>query len=125
MFFKKKTTLWTALIAVLLPIAIFSCNEKECPIAPEQEIGTVIVNPSPDSIDAPWVLVGPEDYSKSDTGDHTISGLVVGNYVITWEGVSGWIAAQTDTQALVANGTITFSGIYTVSCQTRWDRIST
>jgi hypothetical protein len=46
--------------------------------------GTIIVNPDPDMIEAPWTLVGPDDYELAGNGDRTLSGLLLGSYTLTW-----------------------------------------
>jgi uncharacterized protein (TIGR02145 family) len=76
------------------------------------ETGTIVINPSPDSIDAPWSLLGPDSYSTSGTGDSTLTGLDPGEYTVTWGAVSGWITPSNSTQTLTADETVTFSGTY-------------
>lgn len=74
--------------------------------------GTVVIDPSPDIINAPWLLSGPEGYSTSGTGDETITYLSQGYYTITWGNISGWVTPSNSAQFLVENGTIIFSGLY-------------
>jgi len=76
------------------------------------QTGTIIIDPSPDSIGAPWSLSGPNSYSASGNGDQTLTSFDPGDYTITWGSVPGWTTPSNSTQTLTANGTVTFSGIY-------------
>ena len=78
----------------------------------ESVTGTVIVNPTPDHINAPWSLSGPGGYNASGNGDETISDLDAGSYSINWGGVSGWETPSNSSQSLPEGGTITFNGVY-------------
>ena len=77
-------------------------------------IGTVVINPEPDSINAPWTLTGPYSYSQSGTGDQTLSDLPTGDYTLAWEDVSGWTkpTPASETKAVASGGTTTFAGTY-------------
>ena len=75
--------------------------------------GTIVIDPSPDSIDAPWLLEGPNGYSNSGTGDDTLLNLDPGDYTITWENKSGWFYPSDTTDNLTYGETITFVGNYT------------
>ena len=87
------------------PVGIdFDCGE-----APE-ETGTIIIDPDPDSLNAPWTLTGPQN--ESGTGDATLSEMPVGQYTIAWGPVSGYVTPAGDTQTLVTGGTVTFEGDY-------------
>ncbi len=74
--------------------------------------GSVTVNPNPDSLNAPWTLTGPNEYSLSGTGDQTISSLIAGDYTITWGASGSWTKPSNETKALTAGGSITFTGNY-------------
>jgi uncharacterized protein (TIGR02145 family) len=73
--------------------------------------GTIVVNPEPNSINAPWSITGPCNYSAA--GDMTLFNVYSGNYTMTWGNVSGWITPSTSMQALSRGQTITFNGTYT------------
>jgi hypothetical protein len=51
--------------------------------------GTVMINPDPDNISAPWTLTGPNSYSQSGVGDQTLTSLAPGDYTLTWGDVPG------------------------------------
>ena len=81
-----------------------------------EPVATVVVNPDPDSINAPWTLTGPGGYSRSGTGGRTINidNPVSGDYTLTWGNVIGWTkpSPASSTLALAAGGTVTFAGTY-------------
>ena len=77
--------------------------------------GTVVVNPDPDSINAPWTLTGPYSYSQSGTGDQTLNNLPAGDYTIAWGNVSGWTKPGGETKAVTSGETTIFSGTYSQS----------
>jgi len=95
---------------VLAVIAVTGCDSDD-PAAPEPK-GEVVIDPSPDVINAPWTLVGPAGNIRSGTGDQTLSNLEPGDCTITWGGVDGWIAPAVQTQTLMADSTMTFTGTY-------------
>jgi len=74
--------------------------------------GTIVVDPEPDSLNAPWSLVGPCSYSSSGNGDETLTSLDPGDYTVTWGEVSGWITPAEEMQTLAADDTVTFNGVY-------------
>ncbi len=80
-------------------------------IPPEE--GTIVVNPGPNSINAPWDLAGPNSYDLSGSGDITIEDMATGEYIVTWGAVPGWVVPEDETQTLSNNETIEFSGTYT------------
>ena len=82
----------------------------------QQTTGTIVVNPDPNAINAPWTLTGPNSYSQSGTGDQTLSSLPIGDYTLTWGDVNaGWSKPSPafSIQTLASGGTITFTGTYT------------
>jgi uncharacterized protein (TIGR02145 family) len=71
-----------------------------------------IIDPSPDLLEAPWSLTGPEGFSASGNGDDTLISLEVGEYTITWGDVFAWVTPPDSTHILASEDTVTFSGIY-------------
>ena len=96
---------------ILAMVPLFGCGPDD-PEVPGK-IGTVKINPSPDSINAPWSLSGPED--RSGEGDETYSDLKVGSYTISWGDVQGWTSPSGSTIELKDTGTITFDNVSLVS----------
>jgi uncharacterized protein (TIGR02145 family) len=78
----------------------------------EEGPGTVVIDPSPDSINAPWSVTGPGSYSASGAGDDTLADLAAGDYTVTWEAVPGWLTPAGEMKHLAGGQTIAFSGIY-------------
>lgn len=74
--------------------------------------GTIVINPDPNSINAPWTLTGPCTYGGN--GDLTIPNAYPGSYKLTWGTVSGWALPNPSisTQSLTIGQTITFNGTY-------------
>ena len=92
---------------------VAGCNSDD-PVAPEPA-GTIVVNPSPDVLAAPWSLVGPEAFATTGNGDQTLADLVPGEYSITWEEVADWTAPASETATLADGAVVTFTGVYAVS----------
>jgi hypothetical protein len=75
-------------------------------------VGTIVIDPSPDALDAPWMLTGPDGYSESDTGDRALPNVPAGDYTLTWGEVSGWLGPPSETRSLAADATVTFTASY-------------
>jgi formylglycine-generating enzyme required for sulfatase activity len=74
--------------------------------------GSATINAEPNSLDAGWTLVGPNDVSRSGTGDAELFDLAVGEYSLFWDDVRSWNTPGTETEMLAGSGTLAFSGIY-------------
>jgi hypothetical protein len=76
--------------------------------------GTVVIDPEPDILNAPWNLDGPGG-PWSGNGDSTMEHMTPGDYILTWGGVEGWNVPSPNPQSriLMAGGMVTFSGTYT------------
>ncbi|NIP43173.1 MAG: hypothetical protein GWN61_10935, partial [candidate division Zixibacteria bacterium] len=74
----------------------------------------ILIDPSPDSLDAPWELSGPNGYSISGSGDSTISGeeLEPGQYTLQWGTVSGWQRPAGSTKLLSDKTPTIFRGLF-------------
>jgi uncharacterized protein (TIGR02145 family) len=72
----------------------------------------IVLNPTPDSIQAPWSLMGPDGPVPSGNGNDTLAGLIPGDYTLSWGHIWGWIAPPDSTITLPENDTITFVGSY-------------
>ena len=75
-------------------------------------LGTIVVDPEPISLNAPWSLVGPCGYSTSGSGPVTLNDLNAGDYTITWGDRYCWTKPSNSTKTLVGGHTLTFQGIY-------------
>jgi formylglycine-generating enzyme required for sulfatase activity len=77
--------------------------------------GWIVIDPEPNAINAPWQLSGPSGFSQSGNGDLTLTDMTAGDYTLTWGllvGLARPLPAVV-TQSLTANGTLTFTGVYT------------
>jgi formylglycine-generating enzyme required for sulfatase activity len=90
---------------------VFSGVYLETPPA----LGTIVIHPEPNNIDAPWQLSGPDGSLTAGAGDLTLEDLVAGEYSIEWGNVVEWNAPANSLQTLPADGTITFNGIYSAN----------
>jgi chitodextrinase len=79
---------------------------------PLVQLGTIVVNPEPNSIGAPWSIAGPCGYVSSGNGDAVVTDLYPGQYSVTWGGVAGWTSPSSATQTLASGQTLTFTGTY-------------
>ena len=75
-------------------------------------LGTIVVNPNPNSLNASWALTGPNGYILAGSGDQTISDLIPGGYTITWGNVAEWVIPMPVTKTLLAGDSIFFPGTY-------------
>ncbi|HOX27232.1 MAG TPA: hypothetical protein PLL30_16055 [Candidatus Krumholzibacteria bacterium] len=104
------------LVAVLPLVAALAlpgcCDDNDEPTPPEPEVGTIVVDPSPDAINPPWELLGPDDYVHSGEGDETLEGRLPGEYTITWVDVDGYITPTSETLILAVNTTAVFAATY-------------
>ena len=78
----------------------------------ESALGTIEIDPNPDSLNAPWTLTGPNAFSHSFNGDAVEGYLDPGEYTVTWGDVTGWDTPSPSTQTLAAGESITFTGTY-------------
>jgi len=109
----KKPQIALAIIFFLSSLVPLSGCSDDDPAAPAPaQTGTIVIDPSPDTIDASWELAGPAGYNEDGTGDMTLSKLALGDYTVTWGDVANWIKPAADAKSLVADTTVTFSGVY-------------
>ncbi len=79
-------------------------------------VGTIIIELAPDGlIGAGWTLSGP--HSATGSSDSTLVDVPGGEYTLTWHSVTGWSGPSNSNQFLPANGTLTFSGTYTLDLE--------
>jgi hypothetical protein len=82
--------------------------------APTSPTGTVVVDPKPSIAQAPWTLLGPNNFSTTGAGFAALLEREIGSYTVTWNGMTGWTspAPSQQTAALQEGGMLTFSGTY-------------
>ncbi len=98
---------------IMLATALVGCGgDDDDPVPVPPPGGTVVVNAEPDSIAAPWQLVGPGGVVRAAAGDTTLADLTPGDYTLSWGAVGGWIAPTGGTQTLAEDAVATFAGTY-------------
>jgi len=92
-----------------------SCSDDDnTTTGPPVSSGTIIVDPQPDSISPPWLLVGPGGFSHAGNGDTTFVQLGAGDYSLTWGDYPDWTIPGPNPHdvQLVAWDTLTIQGTY-------------
>jgi len=75
--------------------------------------GTIVIDTSPDSIDAPWKLHGPSGELLTGAGDTILTGKSVGSYNLQWRPVYDWWTPTKERTLELGNGeTVVFSSEY-------------
>jgi formylglycine-generating enzyme required for sulfatase activity len=106
---------------LFIAAGLWSCSKM--PTEPQRDnprdqhnplLVSIVINPEPNSINAPWQITGPNAFSQSGTGDTTLANMAVGSYTLTWGAVTGWITPSPAavTQTLALDGVVTFAGSY-------------
>lgn len=80
----------------------------------EKATGIIVVDPNPDSIEAAWHLDGPDGFSFDGSGDMTLANIMVGDYTVVWTAAENWVTPVTETLAVMAESTTTFTGDYLI-----------
>ncbi|MBU2502060.1 formylglycine-generating enzyme family protein [bacterium] len=74
--------------------------------------GTIVIEPVPTGLAAPWSLYTPGGVIIEGSGAQTLVAPAVGDYLITWLPVGGYAAPPKESLNLVQDGTLTFTGYY-------------
>jgi hypothetical protein len=79
------------------------------------ETGTVIVEPRPLGLNAPWSLTGPNGFSRAGSGTATFTDLDIGTYEVAWQAVANWNSPSPtqESRTLTSGATLRFTGTYT------------
>jgi formylglycine-generating enzyme required for sulfatase activity len=106
------------LLILVSAITIGCGGDNENPVVPQ--VGAITINPEPNSIGAPWQITGPNAFSRSGSGDATLTEMTAGTYTLTWGTAAGWTTPSpaAATQTLAASGTLTFTGTYVAQAST-------
>jgi len=74
-------------------------------------VGLVEIDLSPDDlVGAGWTLTGPRN--ELGSGDTLLTEMPIGEYVLAWMNVAGYVSPSTATDTLIQDGTIEFAGVY-------------
>lgn len=95
-----------ATVAGMTLLLLAGCGEDTSVIE-----GTVRIDASPDSIEAPWTLAGGGE-TIDGSGDATLSKRKNGTYTLTWGACVGWVTPARETKELEAGDEIVFTGAY-------------
>jgi len=77
----------------------------------EEAFGTIDIVQTPDVIaGSGWSLTGPQ--TETGSGDITLTDMPVGDYMLIWDVMDGYINPSDRTQTLTADGVLTFRGTY-------------
>jgi formylglycine-generating enzyme required for sulfatase activity len=117
---RTKSTYIFGLLILVSAITIGCGDDDPGPEPEAPQIGTITINPEPNSINAPWQITGPGSFGQSATGDSTLTELTAGSYTLTWGAVTGWTTPNPAVvaQILAADGTMTFAVTYMVQAGT-------
>jgi hypothetical protein len=100
-------------VAGLVCLALFlaSCSDDTSEPA---ATGTAVITTEPDTLAAPWTLVGPYGFQVTGAGADTLSDLEPGPYTVTWGAYGTWRLPDInpDQQNVNAHGTTVFLGWY-------------
>lgn len=109
---------FSGLIWLLALALVFVIGCGEDPVAPQY--GDIMIDPQPDSINAPWQLNGSDGFVRSGVGNASLTGLVAGGYSVTWGTVEGWTPPNPATvaQTLAGSGVLVFSGVHSAQAGT-------
>ncbi|MDP6803534.1 MAG: formylglycine-generating enzyme family protein [Gemmatimonadota bacterium] len=78
----------------------------------EVGVGTIVVDPSPDEVNASWTLTGPEGFRMRSVGERTVPDLLSGEYTVAWDAMSGYSMSLPESRTLDADSTVTFGATY-------------
>ncbi len=80
---------------------------------PDIDPGTVMLDPEPDDINAPWTLTYPGRFIYTGNGDSTMTDLPAGPYRITWGHVPGWTTPPEVVETMPEDEGVLISATYT------------
>jgi len=80
---------------------------------------TITIDPAPNTAIATWELSGPGGFSLADTGNVNLPDMEPGAYTVTWGTLPGWTRPDpaTQTLTLAPDGSLMFTGVYTVTLE--------
>ena len=81
----------------------------------DTQTGAIQITVTPSGLNAPWTLTGAGGGTQSGSGSTLLTGLVPGDYTITWGDVAGYDTPTAETATLATGATLTFTGAYTSS----------
>jgi len=76
------------------------------------QVGTIVIETSPEDFEASWDLEGPGSLGASGIGRTVLAYMPAGEYTVTWGTVPGWGTPENQTLSLEQSGSVFFLGIY-------------
>ena len=111
-FKARKMDLRVLLLPLLIiGVSLSACDSDEI-LDPAEASGTVLIEPQPSGLEAPWSLVTPMGDIIEGDGAASLKSMVIGDYVLSWGAVEGYRAPDVARRSLAKDATITFSGSY-------------
>lgn len=84
----------------------------------DDPLGTVLISPSPDGIDPPWILRGPNGFSARGTGQGRLAGRAVGEYSVEWQDHPGYRTPEAVNGTLAEGDSLQLEGTYVLAIGT-------
>jgi formylglycine-generating enzyme required for sulfatase activity len=111
MNFNRATILISILLIIIIGM-IVGCGDDDSITDIGPNTGTIGISPNPSSINAPWSIAGPDEYTNSGNGDATLRDVPAGEYTLTWGEVEGWVTPPDSPRTLTldAGSIVWFSG---------------
>lgn len=112
MIFTRRWRRLSSLALVGFLLSSTGCGTDDDPVDPgHEDRGTIVVDQTPDTLDGSgWSLTGAA--AQAGEGDQALEDMPIGEYTLTWQGVSGYESPSVATGTLAAGGTLRFEGTY-------------
>ncbi len=81
-------------------------------LLPDEPVGTIVIDVTPDEIMAGWTLTGPDGSSRTGNGDTTLWPMPAGEYTVEWFPVMGYPTPPPMQGVLTEGQIMTFNGRY-------------
>ena len=78
----------------------------------DEPVGTIVINPDPDMLQAPWQLTSEAAVQYTGSGDSTLTGLPLDNYVLVWGDVAGYLTPESAVARLEEGAPLQFMTTY-------------
>jgi formylglycine-generating enzyme required for sulfatase activity len=98
---------------LILVVLLVACNDDDS-TGPTVETGTILIDTTPDEMNAPWTLQRPGGSTVTGNGDRTFTNQDSGEYKVTWGELDGLLTPfpRITVGTLVAGEEFIFQGTY-------------
>lgn len=106
---------WPLALFLCTIVAVLGCSDDDPASPPNPPVpGTITILYQPDTIDAPWLLTGPDGYEHGGSGQAELEEMIPGEYTLTWGEVAHCELPDpaSTMQTLEEDGILTFTGVY-------------